>query len=169
MFEAGHFIAAQETGEPGELDGPVDRESGEEAAETHADDRGIGDLLGGVVLTLRWRTFGESYIVERNLDGVAGGAQVGNQFAPFAREDGVENVEEAVDGEQPHEAEMHGHAEGELVIEVEGGIERVGEEVEEGELTQTDAVDVVGPVDQDAAPDHDGEEGEVDPVGPAGD
>ena len=69
--------------------------------------------------------------------------------------------------EEPHEGEVVRHAHGQAMLQVERAVEPVGKEVKQRDAADAHVVDVVGPVDQQAAPDHDGQHREVDPVHPA--
>ena len=53
------------------------------------------------------------------------------------------------------------------VVNVEDVVERVRKELKQRKSAQADPIDVIGPVDQQSAPDHDREQREVDPVEPA--
>ena len=93
---------------------------------------------------------------------------VRHKLAPFAGNDGVDHVEQSVDGEEPHEEEVEGHSLGQPVADVQ----RVPHLLREGHLQQReapdpDAIDGVGPVDERPAPDHDRQQRKIDPVHPA--
>ena len=53
-----------------------------------------------------------------------------------------------------------------VTIQVEGLVEPVGEEVEQRQAAQAHAVHIVGPVNQHAAPDHERQHRNIDPVKP---
>ena len=61
---------------------------------------------------------------------------------------------------------MEGHAFGEAVGEIECFIEGVRKKMEPGFVAGMDAVYVIGPIDQHAAPDHDEKDRKIDPVHP---
>ena len=62
---------------------------------------------------------------------------------------------------------MPGHAFGQTVSDIEGVVEPIGEEMDQCEAADADPVNVIGPVDQRSAPDHDHQDWKVDPVKPA--
>jgi hypothetical protein len=62
---------------------------------------------------------------------------------------------------------MKGHAFGQPAGDIELFVKGLREKGEQDIMTQADLVYIVGPVNQQPAPDHDGEDREVDPVHPA--
>src|SRR6266403_1885620 len=62
---------------------------------------------------------------------------------------------------------MPGHPLGQAMADAQGGVESVGEELEKRDVAVADAINVVGPVDQQSAPHHEGEQRHVDPMEPA--
>lgn len=62
---------------------------------------------------------------------------------------------------------MEGHAFGEAIGEIECFVKGVRKKMEPGFIAGMDPVDVIGPIDQHAAPDHDKKHREVDPVHPS--
>src|SRR5580693_6210175 len=62
---------------------------------------------------------------------------------------------------------MPGHALREALVEMERAIETVGEEVKQRGVSPAEFINIVGPIDEHPAPDHDGQHGEIDPVKPA--
>ena len=92
---------------------------------------------------------------------------IGKEVAPFAGCYRISDVHEAVEKEDPHKHKMKGHSFGEAVGDVQRFVKRCGEEGKQDVVSQVDLVDIVGPIDQHAAPDHHGQDREVDPVHPA--
>src|SRR5688572_16541340 len=86
---------------------------------------------------------------------------------PFPRDKCVADITEAVGREEPHYHEVPGHPFGELALKPECRVKPIRKELEEREISPADSIYVVGPVDQEAAPDHQAEERHVDPVEPA--
>src|SRR5262249_35256471 len=92
---------------------------------------------------------------------------VGQQVTPLPGDQGVHDVTESVDREEPHECEVIRHADRQTLLEIQGAVETVGEEVEQRGVADANCVFVVGPIDQKSAPNHDGQERDVEPVHPA--
>src|SRR6185436_18143896 len=97
----------------------------------------------------------------RDLYGFNERSSVGNKVAPFAGHDCVSHVEDAIDRKQPHEEEVPRHTFREAVADVEEIVEPFRKEMEEGEAADSDAIYIVGPVDQHSAPDHQGQHREI--------
>ena len=89
------------------------------------------------------------------------------EIAPFTGENGVGHIGQTVPEEDPHEDEVEGHPFGEPPGEVEAFVEGVGKKAEQDGIAEVDLEDVVGPIDEHPAPDHDEEYREVDPMHPA--
>ena len=53
------------------------------------------------------------------------------------------------------------------MVETECIVESLREEMKESDVSPANLINIVGPIDQQAAPDHDGQKREVDPVKPA--
>ena len=160
-------IAAEERDQPGELRRLVDRQPGQDRACAHDDDADVGEALRGVVAALRRGCLAEAEVVEGGVPGVAERVAIRAEVPPLAADDRVADVEDAVDREQPPEEVVVGHPAGKVSVEVEHRVEAVREEGEQSPTAPADAVDVVGPVDPQPAPDHDGQKRKVDPVHPA--
>jgi hypothetical protein len=88
------------------------------------------------------------------------------QLTPLTADRHVADVRNAIDEKQPREIEVKGQTPGEVTIEVELGVHVLGQELEQGRVAPSEPVDVVGPVDPQATPNHDGEQRKVDPVHP---
>ncbi len=160
------LVAAEERGQPRELRGLVDGEAGEDGAQPHRDHARVGDPLGRVVAPLGRKLPAEVQVVEHHLPGLGPRPSVRDEVPPLAADRGVEHVEHAVQGEQPPDEVVDGHALGEAVRQAEGLVEPVREEGDQGPAAPAESVDVVGPVDEEAAPDHHRQERDVDPVHP---
>jgi len=91
------------------------------------------------------------------------------ELTPFAGEGGVEHVEETVDGEEPTEGEVEGHAPRQAALQAERFVD-VGRPELEVEVTDADGerITQIRPVDPHAAPDHHCQQREVDPMHPPG-
>src|SRR5689334_15735078 len=88
-------------------------------------------------------------------------------MTPLARDRRIENVKQAVDGEEPHKQEVPCHPLRQPVTDGERVVEPGWEELDQRRVTPAYAIDVVRPIDQKPAPDHHHQYREVDPVEPA--
>ena len=88
------------------------------------------------------------------------------QVAPFPGECQENAVRHAIQHERPEKREVQRHALGQAVIDVQSGIHGIGEKMQECVLPQADPVHVVGPVDQQAAPQHERQERQIQPMHP---
>src|SRR5262245_58016293 len=89
------------------------------------------------------------------------------QVTPLAGKGRVQHIERSVDGEEPHKKEVPRHAFRQTVTYVERAVEPFREELEKRHATESDAINVIRPVDQRSAPDHHRQQGKVDPMEPA--
>lgn len=62
---------------------------------------------------------------------------------------------------------MEGHTLGQMMRYMQRIVKGMREKFQQRSVAPAQAIDPVGPVDQQAAPDHDGQHREVDPVEPA--
>src|SRR5665213_1505899 len=115
-------------------------------------------------------------IVQRDEPRFAEGVPIGNEKAPFSRDRHVQHVDQAIDGEDPHEEKMISKTCGQLEGAMNRCPEAVGEKPHQGVLPQPDPINLsymsdvwngICPVDQQAAPDHREKNWKVDPVYPA--
>src|SRR5581483_4270150 len=158
--EASHRVSAEKKRQPSELDRLVDRQSGEQRSETHEDDGAVGNLLRAVELSVRRRLLAQMKIVQRDLNRFHERPAVRNQRAPLAGEERVENVEDPVDGEDPHEEKVQRDPFRQPVSDVQLLVGLFGDgHLQQRVVAQTDAVDGIGPVDEQAAPDHQRQDG----------
>jgi hypothetical protein len=72
---------------------------------------------------------------------------VRHQIPPLAGQPRVGNVQHAVDGEEPHEEEVERHTLGEVERYAQRRVEPTGKEVDQRRIAQSEAIDVIGPVD----------------------
>src|SRR2546423_105545 len=93
-----------------------------------------------------------------NLPGLAERTAPGDKLPPLSRNTEVDDVEKSVDDEKPRQGKVDSHSFGEAMMHIESLIDP---------LRKKWPVDVVRPVNQNSAPDHDKEERKVDPVIPA--
>jgi hypothetical protein len=57
------------------------------------------------------------------------GISVGQQVAPLSGQQGIQDVQQAIDAEEPCEGEVVGHAHGQVLSEVECAVKPIGKEV----------------------------------------
>ena len=140
------LIAPEQVGKPSKLRWLEDGKAGGDDDECHDQHRGVGNLLDHVVLAVRWSFFAHANIVEHGAHDVLEIARLWDDVTTLAAEYQVPDVEQAVDNEQPAEAEVERKSTSELPVELECFIEVVGDEVVVPELSN-DAGEVEGPVD----------------------
>ena len=167
MYNTRIAVAAEQGGEPVELSGFIDGKASEYGTQPHHDDGGIGDLLRPIIFDLRGRGLTKVQVMEQDEPRLLKGMPVGKEIAPFAGEQRIEHIDQSVEKEYPHEHKMKGHAFGQTTGQVERLVKGFREKAEEDGMTQVNLVDVVSPIDQESAPDHDSQDREVDPMHPA--
>src|SRR5580704_15768196 len=105
-------------------------------------------------------------VVKHDVNRFTKRSAVGQQVSPFAGKQRVRNIEQSVDGEEPHEEEVPRHALREPEPQIQSTVEPVWKEMEPGDVAPIHPIDVVGPVDEKSAPDHSGQQRGIDPVKP---
>jgi hypothetical protein len=95
-------------------------------------------------------------IIERVLNGVADDPAIRQKLFEFSGEKERADVNESIDYEQPHQKKMPGHAFGETMMNLK-----------RADVRRDFDVDIIGPIDQKPAPDHEKENGHVEPMGKA--
>ena len=166
------LVPAEGGGQHVDLCRPVDGQAGHHGQGPKPDDQGVGQALGTVVPALGRERLAptEKQVVLCHGDGVFERVAVRQEVAPLTGAPGVEAVQQAVDSEQPTEGEVEGQATGQAALKTKTLIDGVREEVEPVPTheadTETEWIPQIGPVDAQTAPDHDGQEGKVDPVHP---
>ena len=110
---------------------------------------------------------GEPELVQGDLDGFAPGASIREKLSPLPGNGGVEDVCNPVDREKPHEKEVPGHSLSQAVINLKDLVKRIWKEMKERLAAPVNFVNIVRPVDQNPAPDHERQKREADPMKPA--
>src|SRR3984957_3375632 len=176
MVPPRHLIPAQQRCDPVHLGGFVNRQAGNETPGAHQNYRGVSNFLCPVVLCLRWKIVTQMQVLQRHLNSFLQAFPVGNDKPPFAGQNREKHIEESVDGEDPHKEEVVPQPLGHVVGSIHCLPEPMREETDQGKRPNSYAVDrmrvlvsVIGivPIDEQAAPDHGEEHGEIDPVHPA--
>jgi hypothetical protein len=106
-------------------------------------------------------------VVKTNEDGFPEGLPVRCQVPPLSREHGVGDVNDSIDGEEPHKEEVPGHSFCRVLANTEGAIEPFGKKPEERDGTEADSVNIIGPVNPQATPGHQCQQGKIHPVAPS--
>ena len=123
--------------------------------------------MRAVVLDCGWADLTQAEIIKRHLNRVSKGMPIGKQFAPLAGDDRIQNVQYPVNGEDPHQEEMPGHAFRKPPLQTENVVNPGWEKMKQREAAPTDAIRIVSPIDHESGVDHAEQNWEVDPVKPA--
>src|SRR5437868_4051871 len=167
MLETGCGISSQQPGEPIKLDRFVYGKAGQQRADAHDDNAGISNLLSGIVFYL-WRLFfSKMEVVQQHKPGIFQCAFAWDEIAPFTGENSVEQINEAIQKEKPHDDKVKGHSLGEMEGHMQEIVERIRKELEQSFVAKAETIDIICPVNEQATPNHDAENGKVEPVVPA--
>src|SRR5579871_1837609 len=167
MLHARSFVSAEQACEPGELGRLVDGKSADHRERAHHDHARVGKLLRAIKFFVRQRTFVDAQVVQHHENRFAKRLAARNEVSPLARHDRVQHVDHTVDREEPSEEEVPRQAVGQMLCQAERVVESRGKEGKELVRSPTDEVNVVAPINPEAAPEHQGEERKIDPVAPA--
>src|SRR5436190_10188254 len=106
MPVARRLKSAEQSREPRELRGFVDRESGDDRQHAHENDERVRELLQRVVFSLGWMILAEPEIILLHLDRTADVAGPEQERAPLAARHEIREIEQASGDERPHQREM---------------------------------------------------------------
>ena len=159
-----------------DLGGFVNTEPGNETPGAHQNYRCVSDFLCAIVFGLGRKVFGQVQVPERHLDRFYQALSIRNHKAPFTGQDGEKHVEDSIDGKDPHKEEVVSQTLRYMVGSIHCLPEPVGEKTDERERPHPNPINRMGvfvgvvrivPIDEQAAPDHGEEHGEIDPMHPA--